>query len=106
MGSQVFISFPCILRSITTVCPPFKQAKSMKTFNIYLIKSVANFKIFSLKRFFSPTRAPAGPPQNLIYPLTFRARPVDKSVKGGNYDKKKVLLHRLPPRATTKKNLS
>merc|ERR1711873_205121 len=46
-------------------------------------------KTISLKRFFSPTRAPAGPPENLIYPLTFRARPVDKSVQGGKYDKKK-----------------
>ena len=43
-----FKSFACILRSITTIWPPFKLAKSMKTFNIYLMKSVANFKIFLL----------------------------------------------------------
>merc|ERR1711954_26763 len=45
---HILKSFACILRSITTICPPFKQAKSMKTFNIYLIKSVANFEIFLL----------------------------------------------------------
>ena len=45
---QVFKSFACLLGSIATICPPYKQAKSMKTFNIYLIKSVANFKIFLL----------------------------------------------------------
>ena len=45
---QVFKSFATILRAITTICPPFKQAKSMKTFNIYLMKSVANFKNFLL----------------------------------------------------------
>ena len=51
-------------------------------------------KTISLKRFFSPTRAPAGPPENLIYPFTFRARPVDKSVQGGKYDKKKKILQK------------
>ena len=44
----VFKFLACSLRTITTVCPPFKLAKSMKTFNIYLMKSVANFKIFLL----------------------------------------------------------
>ena len=36
------------LRTTPTNCPPFKQAKSMKTFDIYLMKSLANFKIFLL----------------------------------------------------------
>ena len=40
--------FACLSRTITTICPPIKHAKSLKTFNIYLIKSVANFKIFLL----------------------------------------------------------
>ena len=44
----VFKFLACSSRTIATICPPYKQAKPMKTFNIYLIKSVANFEIFLL----------------------------------------------------------
>ena len=95
--------FACSLRTITANYPTFKQAKSMKTFNILLLNIGSHFKIFSLaakalagawgglysiecpriggkktislKRFFSPTRAPAGPHKNVLYALTFMRGP-------------------------------
>ena len=63
-------------------------------------------KTISLKRFFSPTRAPAGPPQNLFYPLAFTWGPSIHAYKGENTTKKKIYLHRLPPWTETKKNHS
>ena len=49
-------------------------------------------KTISLKRFFSPTRAPAGPPQNLIYPLTLARGPSIKAHKAENTTEKKKNL--------------
>ena len=74
--------------------PPRRRGPGRGLGGLYSIECprIGGKKTISLKRFFSPTRAPAGPPENLIYPLTFRARPVDKSVQGGKYDKKKKNL--------------
>ena len=44
----VFMLFACSLRTITANYPTFKQAKSMKTFNILLLNIGSHFKIFSL----------------------------------------------------------
>ena len=74
--------------------PPRRRGPGRGLGGLYSIECprIGGKKTISLKRFFPPTRAPAGPPENLIYPLTFRARPVDKSVQGGKYDKKKKNL--------------
>ena len=48
-------------------------------------------KTISLKRYFSPTRAPAGPPQNLIYPHTVTWGPSIKAYKGENTTRTKSI---------------
>merc|ERR1712243_286555 len=62
-------------------------------------------KTISLKRFFSPTRAPAGPHKNVLYALTFMRGPSETNnndkkqnkTKQKNKQKNKQTNHQRPP---------
>ena len=88
--------------------PPRRRGPGRGLGGLYSIECprIGGKKTISLKRFFSPTRAPAGPPQNLFYPLAFTWGPSIHAYKGENTTKKKIYLHRLPPWTETKKNHS
>merc|ERR1712112_220257 len=85
--------------------PPRRRGPGRGLGGLYSIECprIGGKKTISLKRFFLADKGSRGTSSKSDLRAPFRVRPVDKSVKGGNYDKKKVLLHRLPPSATTKK---
>ena len=70
--------------------PPRRRGPGRGLGGLYSIECprIGGKKTISLKRFFSPTRAPAGPPQNPIYPLTFTSGPSIKAYKGENTTRK------------------
>ena len=73
--------------------PPRRRGPGRGLGGLYSIECprIGGKKTISLKRFFSPTRAPAGPPQNLFYPLAFTWGPSIHAYKGENRTKKKNL---------------
>ena len=63
----------------------FQTDKIHENFQYLFNEIRGQFQKFSLKRFFSPTRAPAGPHKNVLYALTFMRGPSETN----NDDKKK-----------------
>ena len=69
--------------------PPRRRGPGRGLGGLYSIECprIGGKKTISLKRFFSPTRAPAGPHKNVLYALTF----MRGTSETNNNDKKKIL---------------
>merc|ERR1712243_396501 len=87
--------------------PPRRRGPGRGLGGLYSIECprIGGKKTISLKRFFSPTRAPAGPHKNVLYSLTFMRGPSktnnnDKKqnkTKQKNKQKNKQTNHQRPP---------
>ena len=87
--------------------PPRRRGPGRGLGGLYSIECprIGGKKTISLKRFFSPTRAPAGPHKNVLYALTFMRGPSEtnnndkkerkKNTK--NKQKNKQTNHQRPP---------